>query len=155
MNKDQSLTIRPIEASDKPQWRDLWRAYLAFYDTVLPDDTYDETFCRLVAGDAGMFGFIAHSGADAVGLVHFLNHSNFWKPGQTCYLQDLFTTPSARGRGVARALMQTVFAAAEKQGIPDVYWLTAETNYAGRMIYDQLGTKTPFIVYERVAPCAV
>lgn len=151
MNKDQSLIIRSVAALDERQWRDLWRAYLAFYNTDLPEATYRDTFRRIVQGDQGMFGFIATAGDDAVGLVHFLNHANFWKPGQTCYLQDLFTTPAARGRGVARALMEAVFASAAAQGIPDVYWLTAETNYAGRMLYDRVSVKTPFIVYERVA----
>lgn len=151
MSNDQSLTIRPIVATDEQQWRSLWGAYLAFYETDLPEATYADTFRRLIAGDAGMFGKLAHLGGSAVGLVHYLTHANFWKPGQTCYLQDLFTTPAARGNGVARALMQAVFAAAEQGGVPDVYWLTAETNYAGRMLYDIIGVKTPFIVYERVA----
>lgn len=151
MTKDQLLIIRPIAVTDEPQWRDLWRAYLAFYDTVLPDETYRSTFARILEGDQGMFGFIAITGGDAVGLVHYLNHTTFWKPGQTCYLQDLFTTPAARGKGVARALMDAVFKAATQQGIPDVYWLTAETNYAGRMLYDRVGVKTPFIVYKRTA----
>jgi len=151
MTKDHALNIRPIVASDEPQWRALWQAYLAFYETVLPDDTYRDTFARLVGGGHGMFGLLAFAGTDAVGLVHYLSHANFWKPGQTCYLQDLFTTPAARGQGVARGLMQAVFDAAARQGIPDVYWLTAETNYAGRMLYDRVGVKTPFIVYERVA----
>lgn len=150
MNATHSLTIRPIAASDEAQWQGLWRAYLAFYDTVLPAQTYGETFRRILAGDAGMFGLLATSGDTALGLVHYLTHQNFWKAGQTCYLQDLFTTPQARGKGVARALMEAVFAHAGKQGIPDVYWLTAETNYAGRQLYDRVGAKTPFIVYERV-----
>jgi GNAT superfamily N-acetyltransferase len=145
-----SLTIRPVAAADEAQWRVLWRDYLAFYETELPEDTYRDTFRRLLVGDARMFGLLAQSGDTVLGLVHYLHHQNFWKPGQTCYLQDLFTVPEARGTGVARALMQAVFADSAKRGIPDVYWLTAETNYVGRMLYDQMGKKTPFIVYERV-----
>lgn len=149
MTAATSLIIRPILAPDEAHWRALWLDYLAFYETTLPEATYRETFRRILAGDAGMYGLLAMSGDTAVGLVHYLTHQNFWKPGQTCYLQDLFTTPDARGKGVARALMQAVFAAAAKTSIPDVYWLTAETNYAGRMLYDHVGVKTPFIVYER------
>ena len=151
MTADASLIVRPIVASDASQWRVLWQAYLAFYDTVLPENTYQETFRRILAADAGMYGFLALTGDTALGLVHYLNHQTFWKPGQTCYLQDLFTTPLARGKGVARALMEAVFAAAAENGIPDVYWLTAETNYAGRTLYDKVGIKTPFVVYERTS----
>ena len=149
MTAATSLIVRPIIASDEVQWRALWRAYLAFYETDLPDATYRETFRRILAGNAGMYGLLAMSGDTVLGLVHYLTHLNFWKPGQTCYLQDLFITPGARAKGVARALMQAVFAAAGRHGIPDVYWLTAETNYAGRMLYDRVGVKTPFVVYER------
>ena len=151
MKADPSVTVRAITASDEGEWRPLWKAYLAFYATELPDATYRETFRRILAGDSCLFGFMAVSDGVALGLVHFLYHQNFWKSGQTCYLQDLFTTPDARGKGVARALMEAVFAAAAKDDIPDVYWLTAETNYAGRQLYDRVGTKTPFIVYERTA----
>ena len=66
-----------------------------------------------------------------------------------CYLQDLFTAPDARGRGVARALIEAVYAAADAAGTPAVYWLTAEDNYAGRMLYDRVAVKTPFIRYRR------
>ncbi len=151
MALETHLLVRPISAQDEALWRDLWRAYLAFYETQLPEGTYHETFRRIVAGEAGMAGLIAVSGGQPLGLVHYLYHMNFWKAGKTCYLQDLFTTPLARGKGVARALMEAVVAAATKVGVPDVYWLTAETNYTGRKLYDRIGAKTPFIVYERVA----
>lgn len=150
MNSAVPISIRPIIASDEPQWRTLWRDYLAFYLTELPEETYSQSFKRILAGDAGMYGLVAISEDTAVGLVHFLYHQNFWKPGQTCYLQDLFTKPEVRGLGVAHALMTAVFSRAAAAGIPDVYWLTAETNFLGQRLYDRVGVKTPFIVYERV-----
>ena len=33
--------------------------------------------------------------------------------------------------------------------MPDTYWLTQEFNYKGRIFYDQVATKTPFIVYSK------
>lgn len=150
MSDTAILTIRPIVAADQGQWRALWQQYLAFYETELPETTYSETFRRILAGDADIYGCMAHLDGGAVELVHYLYHQNFWKATQTCYLQDLFTAPEARGKGVARALIQAVFSASAKDGISDVYWLTNETNYADRILYDQVGVKTPFIVYERV-----
>ena len=66
-----------------------------------------------------------------------------------CYLQDLFTDPQARGRGVARGLIEAVYAAADARGVPFVYWLTAEDNYAGRMLYDRVAMKSGLIRYQR------
>ena len=65
------------------------------------------------------------------------------------YLQDLFTAPEARGKGAGRALIQAVYDAADAAGVPAVYWLTAENNYAGRMLYDRVAVKSPFIRYNR------
>ena len=66
-----------------------------------------------------------------------------------CYLQDLFTAKAARGRGVARALIEAVYARADAAGAPTVYWLTAEDNYPGRMLYDRVAVRSPFIRYNR------
>ena len=81
----------------------------------------------------------------------YLTHADFWKLTPICYLQDLFTVAEARGKGAARSLMQAVFDDATEMGIPDVYWQTADTNYTGRMLYDRIGVKTPYIVYQRSA----
>ena len=153
MNRTAQVSIRPIGVSDKDRWRDLWRAYLAFYQTELPDAVYETTFSRLLAGDAGIHGLIAEDGSEggvrALGLVHYLFHPTCWKIEPVCYLQDLFTVPEARGQGVARALITAVYARADAAGAPAVYWLTAENNYRGRMLYDQVGVKSPFIKYNR------
>jgi len=144
-----SCTIRPIRASDKDRWHSLWHDYLAFYQTELPEAVYRSTFNRLLAGDAAIHGLLAERGDQAVGLVHYIFHPTCWKLEPVCYLQDLFTLPQARGQGVARALIGAVYAAADAAGIPTVYWLTAENNYRGRMLYDQVATRTPFIKYAR------
>ena len=55
----------------------------------------------------------------------------------------------ARGTGAGRALIEGVYAAADENGSPDVYWLTQDFNEAGRRLYDRVGTLTPFIKYAR------
>ncbi|HRM74013.1 MAG TPA: GNAT family N-acetyltransferase, partial [Paracoccus sp. (in: a-proteobacteria)] len=76
-------------------------------------------------------------------------HPNLWRDEGVCYLQDLYTAAEARGRGVARALIEGVYAEADRAGVPNVYWLTAEDNYPGRMLYDRVAQRTPFIRYMR------
>ena len=46
-------------------------------------------------------------------------------------------------------LAQAVADAAKARGAASVYWLTAEDNYAGRMLYDRVAARTPFIKYQR------
>lgn len=144
------LVIRPLEPSDEPAWRPLWRGYLDYYETTLPDEVYATAFARMMSGAPGEFrGLIALRGGQALGLAHYLFHRNGWKIEPVCYLQDLTTAPEARGQGVARALIEAVYAAADAAGAPSVWWLTQEFNYRGRMLYDQVGVKTPLIRYNR------
>ncbi|WP_299820136.1 GNAT family N-acetyltransferase [uncultured Jannaschia sp.] len=145
-----AIELRPVTVSDRVIWGELWTGYLDFYETRLPEPVHDTAFARLVSDDPASFsGLIAWSGATAVGLVHWVRHPHMWRPEGVIYLQDLFTTPEARGRGVARRLIEAVYADADRQGCPKVYWLTQEFNYAGRMLYDRIGHRTPFIRYDR------
>ena len=48
-----------------------------------------------------------------------------------------------------RPLIEAVADAAKARGAASVYWLTAEDNYAGRMLYDRVAARTPFIKYQR------
>ena len=49
----------------------------------------------------------------------------------SCYMQDLFTSETARGKGVGRALIDEVYEEARVAGAPRVYWQTHETNAHG------------------------
>lgn len=145
-----ALSIRPIEPADRPVWGDLWRGYLDFYETTLPEAVYDTTFARLLSPDhPDRHGLIAALDGRAVGLVHIIYHAHNWRLEQVCYLQDLYTAPEARGRGVGRALIEAVYARADADGRPAVYWMTQDFNTTARQLYDRIATVTPFIKYTR------
>lgn len=145
-----SITIRPIQPDDYAQWAELWRGYLTFYETTLPDEVYRSSFDRMLGDDPRDFsGMLALDGDRPVGLVHYLFHRHGWKVEEVCYLQDLFTLPDMRGRGVGRALIEAVYDAADAYGAPSVYWMTQDFNASARILYDQVGTLTPFIKYQR------
>jgi GNAT superfamily N-acetyltransferase len=84
-----------------------------------------------------------------VGFAHYLFHPSTWSETGYCYLEDLFTAPEARGRGVGRALIEAVAAAEAGAGATRLYWHTQEFNADGRALYDTLARRTSFIVYER------
>lgn len=146
----ETIRLAPVTAQDRVVWQDLWRAYLDFYGTTLGDEAYDAGFAQLLSDDAALFnGLIAWDGDTALGLVHWVHHPHMWRPEGAVYLQDLFTVPAARGRGIATKLIEAVYADADTRGAPKVYWMTNETNYQGRILYDRIGRLTPFIKYER------
>ncbi len=146
----QTFAVRTLRADDEPQWRDLWTAYLAFYETELPNEIFESTFARLIGDDPQDFsGLVADQDGQLIGLTHYLFHRHGWKIENTCYLQDLYAVPQVRGQGVGRALIEAVYAAADAAGAPSVYWLTQEFNTEARKLYDRIGTVTPFIKYQR------
>jgi GNAT superfamily N-acetyltransferase len=145
-----TLTIRPIETDDKPAWTLLWRAYLEFYETSVPDAVYDTTFARLISPDhPAQNALIAVQDGHIIGLVHFIYHPHNWRIEPVCYLQDLYVAPEARNSGAGRALIEAVYARADRDGCPSVYWTTQDFNTTARQLYDRIGTLTPFIKYTR------
>ena len=146
------LAIRPLTPSDRPEWARLWTAYLAFYETSLDAKIYDVAFERLLSKRDGEFqGRLALLGNRPVGLVHFLFHRHVWRVENVCYLQDLYVNEDSRGSGVGRALIETVYEAADTAGAPTVYWMTQHFNTSARQLYDRIGEETPFIKYQRTS----
>ena len=144
------VTIRPLQEADKEDWRRLWTAYLDFYETAVDENVYNTSFARLLSTDAGEYQcLIAEMGGKPIGLAHLLYHSSMWSVENTCYLMDLFCDLDFRGKGVARKLIETVHETAKHDGVPDTYWMTLEFNYKGRMLYDKVASRTPFIVYTK------
>ncbi|MBU2962831.1 GNAT family N-acetyltransferase [Citreicella sp. C3M06] len=144
------VIVRPLAASDETSWRSLWTAYLAFYETTVPEEVYASTFARLLGEDSQDFsGLVAELDGKIVGITHYVFHRHCWKIENVCYLQDLYALPEARGKGVGRALIEAVYAAADDAGAPGVYWMTQEFNDTARQLYDRVGKLTPFIKYTR------
>jgi GNAT superfamily N-acetyltransferase len=144
------ISVRPLVADDKPAWRELWRGYLAFYETHLPDAVYDASFSRLTdPAVVDYFGLVATANGRPIGLAHYIFHRHGWQIEDVTYLQDLYVAPEARGTGAGRALIEAVYAAADAAGRPGVYWLTQEFNTTARRLYDRIGVATPFVKYRR------
>ena len=145
-----SVIIRPLTPADEAHWRRLWTGYLDYYETKVPQEVYQSTFARLLGDDPQDFTcLIAELDGKPVGLTHYLFHRHAWKIENVCYLQDLYADPDVRGKGIGRALIEAVYAAADRAGNPSVYWLTQDSNATARKLYDRIGKLSPFIRYNR------
>lgn len=147
----QPIAIRPIQHADYTQWRQLWDGYNAFYGrqgtTALDEDITQATWERFFSHVEPVHACVAVDGSRVVGLVHYLFHRSTTRLHDVCYLQDLFTAPSHRGRRIGRQLIEAVYAEARAAGSSRVYWQTQATNTAGRALYDKLARHVGFIVY--------
>ena len=149
----EQLLIRPVVRQDFPAWKVLWDGYNAFYGrhgvTALPDEVTQTTWSRFFDAYEPVNALVAESEDNLLGLVHFLYHRTTISIGPTCYLQDLFTTESARGKGVGGALINAVYERAKEGGANRVYWLTHETNTTAMQLYDKVAEKSGFVVYRK------
>jgi GNAT superfamily N-acetyltransferase len=148
-----AVRVRPAEQSDLAAWTSLWDGYNAFYGragpTALAPAITAVTWGRFFDADEPVFALVAESAGRLLGLTHYLYHRSTTRIELTCYLQDLYTAPDARGQGIGRALILGVYEAAQAAGVRKVYWQTHVTNSAGRLLYDKVAKHEGFIVYEQ------
>ena len=144
------MNVRPVGAADRERWLVLWDGYNEFYER--PNFSAELTgvlWTRLFDASEPVHGLVAELDGRVVGLAHYLFHRSTTMLAHTCYLQDLFTDASVRGRGIGRALIEGTYAAAREAGSPRVYWQTHETNSTAMKLYDQIAERSGFLVYRK------
>jgi GNAT superfamily N-acetyltransferase len=146
-----NLQVRPLQLRDRQAWEPLARGYKEFYNTPTSDAEFDAAWLRLMSPDGTVLALGAKLEGELVGIAHYLFHASTWAPS-VCYLQDLFTSPAARGKGVARALIEAVASHAHGRGAQRFYWLTQEHNQVARILHDQIAQFNGFIRYDFALP---
>jgi len=145
--------IRFARQEDHDQWLPLWDGYNRFYGrfdaTALPLDVTRSTWRRFFDPREPMHALVAENESRLVGLVHYLFHRHTTMLTDICYLQDLFTDESCRGKGVGRALIEAVYEEARRAGATRVYWQTHESNARAMVLYNQVADRSGFLVYRK------
>jgi GNAT superfamily N-acetyltransferase len=145
----QQLTVRPVAPNDLSQWEALWEGYNTFYERTVPPEITRMTWSRFFDAHEPVHALVTEKDGRLLGLVHYLFHRSTTLIGPTCYLQDLFTTKTARGQGVGRALIEAVYERARNAGSQRVYWQTHETNVTAMALYDKVAERSGFLVYRK------
>ncbi|MEO9873413.1 MAG: GNAT family N-acetyltransferase [Anderseniella sp.] len=143
-----TVSIRPLEETDRNRWEELFQGYFEFYKVGVPDNGFDRVWnwifdphndfwCDLAIGEDGRI----------IGFVHYQLWHSTLTASMACYMADLFVEPSERGSGAGRLLVDNVLAFARDRDLPSVDWLTQDSNYAGRHLYDSYSPKSEFVFY--------
>lgn len=148
------ITVRPVVRQDFDRWLPLWGGYNAFYGrsgpTALPEAITQMTWSRFFDAYEPVHALVAESDDRLLGLTHYLFHRSTTAIEPNCYLQDLFTSQDARGKGIGKALIEGVYDRAREAGSKRVYWQTHETNQTAMRLYDQVAERSGFVVYRRL-----
>ena len=147
------VIIRQMTLEDFSQWLPLWDGYNEFYGrvgkTAVPSEITEPTWKRFFDPSEPVHALVAEDGGKIVGLTHYIFHRTTGTIHNTCYLQDLFTVESARGRGIGKALINAVYERAKIAGSSRVYWQTHETNTTAMRLYDQVAERSGFLIYRK------
>ncbi|MFL4474741.1 GNAT family N-acetyltransferase [Paeniglutamicibacter sp. MACA_103] len=143
-----TINVRRVTVDDAEAWKALYSGYRTFYR--LPEDAavVAQTWEWIVNGEHGLVGLIATDDDVPVGLA---NTRWFARPSSAAlglYLDDLFTLPDVRSRGVGRALLTSVAQVAGEGGANVVRWITAADNVTARRLYDDVARETPWVTYD-------
>ena len=150
----RELAVRFVTRQDYDQWLPLWDGYNAFYGrsdaTALSPEITQMTWARFFDAYEPVHGLVAESCGQLLGLTHYLFHRSTTAIAPVCYLQDLFTDQTARGKGIGRALINEVYEQAKKAGSPRVYWQTYQTNRTAQQLYNKLAENPGIMVYRKL-----
>ena len=142
------LLLRDLDEADKPQWLKLWAGYLKFYEQELSLEQTELTWQRLLHAKDGLHAIVAESAGELVGLAHYFWTPSTWQKNKDLYLEDLFVSPTVRGNGVGRTLIQALVDICLKAGGSKVHWQTHRSNETAIALYEKLAKQSEFIVFE-------
>jgi GNAT superfamily N-acetyltransferase len=125
----------------------LWAGYLQFYEVDLDPAVTEATWARLMDPASPVKARIAMEDGVAMGFAIHLHHPSTWVAGDDCYLEDLFVSDAARGKGLGRALIDDLAALARAKGWHRLYWHTNEGNARARALYDTYAKSDGHIRY--------
>ncbi|GAB5468079.1 MAG: GNAT family N-acetyltransferase [Rhodospirillales bacterium] len=143
-------TVRPASAEDRDAFLALWEQFVASQPDEAGDRQMGATnWARILDPDCALGCLLALD--EAGRLVGFQLHLAFpftWSQRDACYLQDLFVTEAARGRGHARALIEALAALGRERGWFKIFWMTQHDNLTAQRLYDKVAVKCDYIRYD-------
>ncbi len=82
---------------------------------------------------------IAEDAEGALGFALFFHNFSTWKGRRGLYLEDLYVTPAARGKGVGTALLRHLARLAVERGCGRFEWAVLDWNADAIAFYRQMG----------------
>jgi GNAT superfamily N-acetyltransferase len=134
------MTIRPATPADVPMILRFIRELAAYErepDAVLATEA---DLLRDGFGPAPRFwALIAEHEDTPAGFALYFTSYSTWRGHHGIRLEDLYVTPSLRGRGIGKALLVRLAQIAVEQGCPRLEWDVLEWNAPAIAVYERLG----------------
>ena len=135
-----NLTIRTAVPADLPTILRFIRE-LALYERE-PDAVVatEDDLLRDGWGPTPRFrAMIAEADEEAVGFALYFTTYSTWRGHHGIRLEDLYVTPSMRGKGIGKALLAHLARIAVDEGCPRLEWDVLEWNAPAIAVYERVG----------------
>lgn len=142
------MRIRPVEAGDLAQWQGLYTDYGAFYQVDQTSQMRARVWSWLMDPAHEVNGLVVETDGTLIGIAHYRPYARPLSASMGGFLDDLFVTPSARGTGAGRALIEAVSDIGRAKGWSVLRWITAQSNQPARALYDKVAVQTPWVTYD-------
>jgi GNAT superfamily N-acetyltransferase len=145
--------IEAVSSADVKELVRLYIAYRVFYGEA-PEQERAAVFIRDRVTQSSARYFQAWIGNNAIGFMHLMPSTNTLAMRPIWFLEDLYVDASARGQGVATALLSYAEAFARDTGAERLTLATAYDNLAAQHIYQKLGyvREEHFLYFHRLLP---
>ncbi len=146
--KNSELAVTRAGPADLDSLHGLFMGYLAFYERSV-DAAQARAFLGERIGNEQSVVFIARLDGHAVGFTQLYPSFASLALKRSWILYDLYVAESARGHGVATALMAAAKQLARDTGACEIFLQTARTNQTAQALYEKLGyvRDDAFLVY--------
>ena len=136
-----SIAIARVGEDDLADLLPLMRGYSDFYEVEPPDEALLALSRALIADPEreGVQLIARDDGGAALGFATLYWMWSTSRAARIGVMNDLFTAPEARGRGVGEALIQECLAAVRERGAASLEWQTARDNHTAQALYDRVG----------------
>lgn len=142
------ISVRPLDPSDEPRWRELFRGYRDFYRLEESEEVVSRVWDWLLDPRHECEALVADSVDGVVAIAHYRRFSRPSTGTVGIWLDDLFTAPETRGRGAARALINLLTEIAGSEGRSVLRWITADDNRQAMALYEQVAIRTHWVTYD-------
>jgi ribosomal protein S18 acetylase RimI-like enzyme len=132
------FVVRRAESVDADRLAPLFDAYRCFYGRQ-SDSELARRFISDRLGRGESVIYIALTGREAIGFVQLYPSFDSVEASPVWILHDLFVSPSARGAGAGRALMEAAADLARETGACGLGLATAVDNTVAQGLYESLG----------------
>ena len=119
----------------------LIRAYQEFYKiSEISDDRNSEFFSQFGESSSAGCQFIYREAGKVVGFATVYFSFTTSITAKVAVLNDLYTLPICRGKGIGRKLIERCRSFAAENGAARLQWVTAPDNEQAQKLYDSLNT---------------